>query len=287
MSEIEVRVPDLGDTKAATVVDVLVSVGAQVRVDDPLITLESEKASMDIPSSAAGTIASIAVKKGQEVSSGAVIATLTTAKSETAEEKAPAAPPTSSAASPAPAAPAAPATEKAPAAAAAAKPSQGATGAAAAPSGALDLVVLGSGPGGYTAAFRAADLGLKVTLIERWPVLGGVCLNVGCIPSKALLHAAKVIEDAADMASAGIVFAPPAVDRERLRAWKNRVVAKLTNGLTVLAKQRKVDVLRGEAKFVGAHTLELQSAEGVPAHRFQAMHHRRGLRGGPVARISG
>jgi len=245
MSEIQVRVPDLGDTKAATVVDVLVSVGAQIRVDDPLITLESEKASMDIPSSVAGTIASIAVKKGQEVSSGTVIATVTTGKSETApEEKA------------------APATAKSPPAAPAAKPSQAATVAPAAPQGALDLVVLGSGPGGYTAAFRAADLGLKVTLIERWPVLGGVCLNVGCIPSKALLHAAKVIEDAADMASAGIVFAPPAIDRERLRAWKNRVVTKLTNGLTVLAKQRKVDVLRGEAKFVGAHTLELQSADG-------------------------
>jgi dihydrolipoamide dehydrogenase len=276
MSEIEVRVPDLGDTKAATVVDVLVSVGAQIRVDDPLITLESEKASMDIPSSAAGTIASIAVKKGQEVSSGTVIATLTAPAAD--EKPAPPAPPTAAAAPAAPsaspaksatsatpsaaAAPAAPATEKSPPAGPVAKPSQAATGATAAPPGALDLVVLGSGPGGYTAAFRAADLGLKVTLIERWPVLGGVCLNVGCIPSKALLHAAKVIEDAADMASAGIVFAPPAIDRERLRAWKNRVVTKLTNGLTVLAKQRKVDVLRGEAKFVGAHTLELQSADG-------------------------
>jgi dihydrolipoamide dehydrogenase len=276
MSEIEVRVPDLGDTKAATVVDVLVSVGAQIRVDDPLITLESEKASMDIPSSAAGTIASIAVKKGQEVSSGTVIATLTAPAAD--EKPAPPARPTAAAAPAAPsaspaksatsatpsaaAAPAAPATEKSPPAGPVAKPSQAATGATAAPPGALDLVVLGSGPGGYTAAFRAADLGLKVTLIERWPVLGGVCLNVGCIPSKALLHAAKVIEDAADMASAGIVFAPPAIDRERLRAWKNRVVTKLTNGLTVLAKQRKVDVLRGEAKFVGAHTLELQSADG-------------------------
>ncbi|HMK85351.1 MAG TPA: dihydrolipoyl dehydrogenase [Steroidobacteraceae bacterium] len=119
------------------------------------------------------------------------------------------------------------------------------------------MVVLGSGPGGYTAAFRAADLGLKVTLIERFPVLGGVCLNVGCIPSKALLHAAKVIEDAQDMAANGIVFGPPQIDRERLRAWKNRVVTKLTNGLSLLAKQRKVDVLRGEARFIGAHSLEL------------------------------
>jgi hypothetical protein len=122
---------------------------------------------------------------------------------------------------------------------------------------------LGSGPGGYTAAFRAADLGLKVTLIERWPMLGGVCLNVGCIPSKALLHAAKVIEDAADMAAAGITFAPPQIDREKLRQWKNQVVTKLTNGLTVLAKQRKVDVVHGEAKFVGPNTLEINGPEGL------------------------
>jgi dihydrolipoamide dehydrogenase len=262
MSEIEVRVPDLGDTKAATVVDVLVSVGAQVQVDDALITLESEKASMDIPSSAAGTIASIAVKKGQEVTSGTVIATLTTGKSEGApEEKGPPEKKAESdkkAAAPAAksAAPATPAKAPAPTAPAPSAES-------AAPAGALDLVVIGSGPGGYTAAFRAADLGLKVTLIERWPMLGGVCLNVGCIPSKALLHAAKVIEDAADMSSAGIVFAPPAIDHEKLRAWKNKVVTRLTNGIKVLAKQRKVDVLQAEAKFVDAHTLELQSAGGV------------------------
>ena len=137
------------------------------------------------------------------------------------------------------------------------------SGAGAAPAGALDLVVLGAGPGGYTAAFRAADLGLKVTLIERWQILGGVCLNVGCIPSKALLHAAKVIEDAADMAACGVTFAPPQVDRDRLRAWKNKVVTKLTNGLTLLAKQRKVDVIHGEAKFTGPYSLEVRAADGV------------------------
>jgi dihydrolipoamide dehydrogenase len=296
VSEVEVRVPDLGDTQAATVVEVLVAVGAQIGVEDPLITLESEKASMDIPSSAAGTVLSISVKKGQEVSSGTVIAVVTSAKSEAAPEKkvapenkaepehkaepqqkaepkqkaepeqkpAPEAQevPAKKAASDAKS-PASPAMAKSPTAAPPAKPSQATPGATAAPPGALDLVVLGSGPGGYTAAFRAADLGLKVTLIERWPMLGGVCLNVGCIPSKALLHAAKVIEDAADMSSAGIVFAPPAIDRGKLRAWKNRVVTKLTNGLAVLAKQRKVDVLRGEAKFLGKHTLELQSADGI------------------------
>jgi dihydrolipoamide dehydrogenase len=262
MSEVEVRVPDLGDTQAATVVEVLISVGAQVAVDDPLITLESEKASMDIPSSAAGTVASIAVRKGQEVSSGTVIAIVTSAADAKPAADTKAAPAERPAAEKAES-PASLVAANGTPAPQAAKASPGKPGAAAAPSGALDLVVLGSGPGGYTAAFRAADLGLKVTLIERWPMLGGVCLNVGCIPSKALLHAAKVIEDAADMSSAGIVFAPPTIDRERLRAWKNRVVTKLTNGLGVLAKQRKVDVLRGEAKFVGAHSLELQSADGV------------------------
>jgi dihydrolipoamide dehydrogenase len=254
--EVEVKVPDLGDTKAATVVEVLVKVGAQVRLDEPLITLESEKASMDIPSTAEGTVASIAVKKGQEVSAGTLIVTLSKGAS-TAQEPAP----SEAKADAAPSAAPAPAAAAAPAAAptqtpAAAKP----TGA---PEGALDLVVLGAGPGGYTAAFRAADLGLKVTLIERWPMLGGVCLNVGCIPSKALLHAGKVIEDAEDMAANGITFAPPQIDREKLRAWKNRVVTKLTGGLSMLAKQRKVDVLRGEAKFTGPHTLELKTGDGV------------------------
>jgi len=157
--------------------------------------------------------------------------------------------------------PSAPATpQPVPAAVAATKPKPEASGA---PPGALDLIVLGAGPGGYTAAFRAADLGLEVTLIERSATLGGVCLNVGCIPSKALLHAAKVIEDAADMAACGIVFGPPQIDRDRLRAWKSRVVAKLTNGLALLAKQRKVDVVRGEARFVGPYSLEVRTEEGA------------------------
>jgi dihydrolipoamide dehydrogenase len=239
VSAVEVRVPDLGEAHGVTVVEVLVKVGSEVRVDDPLITLESDKASMDVPSTAAGTVTSIAVKKGQDVTKGTVIATVT--PQEGAAGKKPAARAESRASPDA---------------------SPGRASPVAAP-GALDLVVLGGGPGGYTAAFRAADLGLKVTLIERWPTLGGVCLNVGCIPSKALLHAAKVIEDAAAMGSCGIVFAPPRIDREQLRAWKNRVVARLTNGLGVLAKQRKVDVLHGEAKFVGPHCLEMQSADGV------------------------
>jgi dihydrolipoamide dehydrogenase len=223
VSVVEVRVPDVGDAKHVTVIDVLVSAGAAIAADEPLITLESEKASMDVPSPVGGVIASIALKKGQQVSEGTLIATVTVAGQ-------------------------------------AAAPQPEASGA---PPGALDLIVLGAGPGGYTAAFRAADLGLKVTLIERSSTLGGVCLNVGCIPSKALLHAAKVIEEASDMAACGIVFGAPQIDRERLRAWKSRVVAKLTNGLALLAKQRKVDVVRGAAKFVGPYSLEVRTEEGV------------------------
>jgi dihydrolipoamide dehydrogenase len=252
-----------------TVVEVLVKVGSAVRMDDPLITLESDKASMDVPSTAAGTVTSIAVKKGQEVSKGTVIATVAAQERAAEEKQAAPAGETSGDAAPAGRASAAAASAggvsagKVPAAQAPPVPRAASHETPAAPAGALDLVVLGAGPGGYTAAFRAADLGLKVTLIERWPMLGGVCLNVGCIPSKALLHAAKVVEDAAAMESCGIVFGPPRIEREQLRGWKNRVVTRLTNGLNVLARQRKVDVLRGEAKFIGPHSLELRSADGV------------------------
>jgi dihydrolipoamide dehydrogenase len=267
VSVVEVRVPDIGDAKGVAVVDVLVKKGSEIRIDDPLITLESEKASMDVPSPVSGTIDSVELKKGDEVSAGALIATVqvSEAAAEPATSAAAAAAPATSAAPAAAAASASsapPATAAAPAAPPPAASPTPAKAAAAAPPGAVDLVVLGAGVGGYTAAFRAADLGLKVTLIERWPMLGGVCLNVGCIPSKALLHAAKVIEDAADMAAAGIVFGAPQIDRDRLRAWKNRVVTKLTNGLALLAKQRKVNVIQGEAKFSGPFSLEVQEANG-------------------------
>jgi dihydrolipoamide dehydrogenase len=268
LSILEVRVPDLGDAKGVTVVDVPVAVGAKIRIDDALITLETEKASMDVPSPVNGVIASIEVRKGQEVAAGTLIATV--AASDEAASAPTAQPPaagSSGLGSPPPTRTPAARESGAEVAAAVppAAPSARTTGPAAAATqpGALELVVLGAGPGGYTAAFRAADLGLKVTLIERWATLGGVCLNVGCIPSKALLHAAKVIEDAADMKSCGIAFAPPQIDRDGLRAWMNRVVTKLTNGLTLLAKQRKVDVLRGAAKFVGPYSLEVQTPEGV------------------------
>jgi dihydrolipoamide dehydrogenase len=256
----EVLIPDLGEAKSVVVLDVLVKEGDKIAVDDPLITLESEKASMDVPSTVSGVVESVSVKKGQEVSAGQVIVSVKTeetkdAKPAAAETKA--APPAPTAKADAPPAKSTSATEKA----ATAKQKSSAP-VSAAPPGAVDLVVLGAGVGGYTAAFRAADLGLKVTLIERWPMLGGVCLNVGCIPSKALLHAAKVIEDAADMSANGITFGEPQIDRDRLRAWKNKVVTRLTNGLSVLAKQRKVEVVRGEAKFVGPYALDVKTADG-------------------------
>ncbi len=267
MSLVEVRVPDLGDAKGVNVVDVLIKKGGEIRVDDPLITLETEKASMDVPSPVSGVVDSIALKKGDEVSAGALIATVQVADTESK----PAAGATPPAAAPAPAAPQAPPAAAqaptAPQAPAAATPPAGNAGSP--PPGAVDLVVLGAGVGGYTAAFRAADLGLKVTLIERWPMLGGVCLNVGCIPSKALLHAAKVIEDAADMGSSGIVFGPPQIDRDKLRAWKNRVVTRLTNGLSLLAKQRKVAVIHGEAKFSGPFSLDVQTEKGPQRVEFK------------------
>jgi dihydrolipoamide dehydrogenase len=266
----EVRVPDFGDAKGVNVVDVLIKKGSEIRIEDPLITLETEKASMDVPSPVSGVVESVEVKKGDEVSAGTLIARVQVAEATAAPT--PAMPPASATAAAAPTAPSpatAPASAKAPAPAASLTPASKAATAPAggriaeAPPGAVDLVVLGAGVGGYTAAFRAADLGLKVTLIERWPMLGGVCLNVGCIPSKALLHAAKVIEDAADMAANGIAFGPPQIDRERLRAWKNRVVTRLTNGLSMLAKQRKVEVIQGEAKFSGPFSLEVQGASGA------------------------
>jgi dihydrolipoamide dehydrogenase len=256
VSKVEIRIPDIGDAKDVSVVEVQIQSGAAIAVEDPVATLETDKASMDVPSPVAGVVASVSIKKGDKVSAGMLVATVeveaaapgATAPAATAAAAAAAKPETAPAVTPASPslAPAAPAAASAPLV-------------ADVPAGALELVVIGAGPGGYTAAFRAADLGMKVMLIERWPVLGGVCLNVGCIPSKALLHAAKVIEDAESMAACGIEFGAPRIDLDKLRAWKGRVVSRLTGGLTSLAKQRKVDVLTGEAKLIGPYSLELKS----------------------------
>jgi dihydrolipoamide dehydrogenase len=270
----EIKVPDIGDAKDVEVVEVLIQKGSKVSKEDPLITLESDKASMDVPSPVAGVVASVAIKKGDRVSAGAVIATLEEESAKAAESAKPA--PTQEPAAPKSEARADKSEPKAPAreapkadAAKEQKPQPAKQDAGPAPAGAVELLVLGAGPGGYTAAFRAADLGMKVTLIERWPVLGGVCLNVGCIPSKALLHAAKVIEEAHEMASSGVTFGEPEVDRDKLRAWKNRVVTRLTNGLAVLAKQRKVEVVRGEGKFVGPHAIDVNGPDGIKRIEFK------------------
>jgi dihydrolipoyl dehydrogenase len=263
MSIVEVRVPDMGDVKGVTVLDVLVKPGDKVAKEDPLISLESDKAAMDVPSPVSGVIKTIEIKKGAEVLSGTLIVTVDSDAAAPAKAAQPSAAPAAKADAPAPSPAAAQA--KAPAEKPLEKQAEkpAVKAASPAPAGAVDLVVLGAGVGGYTAAFRAADLGLNVTLIERWPMLGGVCLNVGCIPSKALLHAAKVIEDAADMASNGIVFGAPQIDHDLLRGWKNKVVTRLTNGLKLLAKQRKVTVIQGEAKFVGPYSFEVKTESGA------------------------
>ena len=349
MSRVDLIVPDIGSAHDVDVVDVLVKPGDVVEVDTPLVTLETDKASMDVPSTLAGTVSEVLLKRGDKASAGTVIARVETnaqagagapadakggdakepasaaassapeatfAESFDAEElertvtqpilKQVAAPPASSgngaaqpgartegasAARPVVASPA-----SGPTGGPAAKTTSAVSGTAASAGSAsaadarqesagdtvrmpipdlsrLDrgdvefnrstqLLVLGSGPGGYTAAFRAADLGMKVTLVERWSNLGGVCLNVGCIPSKALLHAAKVIEDAESMSEHGIAFGAPALDLEKLREWQGSIVKKLTGGLRLLAKQRKVDVVHGTGRFVSPNVLEVMSNSG-------------------------
>jgi dihydrolipoamide dehydrogenase len=271
VSSLEVRVPDIGDFDSVDVVDVHVKAGDRVEPEAPLITLETDKASMDVPSPRAGKIVSVAIARGAKVKQGDLILMLESADDETVPE---ADAPSAAARGHAPHAgasrsqpDAAPARETARGAgggrsAAAPRPLQseqgGGTGdSAAAPAG-KRLAVIGAGPGGYTAAFRAADLGLDVTLIERGPTLGGVCLNVGCIPSKALLHAARVIEEAREMGEHGVAFGEPRLDVASLRKWKNKVVGQLTGGLDTLAKQRKVRVVRGGARFASARELAVE-----------------------------
>jgi dihydrolipoamide dehydrogenase len=247
----QISVPDIGDFKDVEVIDVLVKPGDTIELETPLITLETEKATMDVPATAAGVVKSVAVKKGDRVSKGTLILEVEGAQA-------------GQAAAPQAAAPAAvPAVEKPAPQAEAPRTAPAPQPAAPAGSYDFDVVVLGAGPGGYTAAFRAADLGMKVGLIERWPTLGGVCLNVGCIPSKALLHAAKVIDEAAEMEEAGIKFGKPKIDVTKLREWKNKVVGRLTGGLSTLAKQRKVEIIRGTGKFTSPHEIAVTGDDQV------------------------
>ena len=269
MSRVELLVPDLGNFTDVDIVDVLVKPGDVVAVDTPLVTLETDKASLDVPSTAAGTLTEVLVRRGDKVSKGSVLARLDSA----ASAAQPAAAPAPAVAAPAARAPAPPPAARIEAAGDTVRmPSQ--KGGLAERAGAdynssTQLLVFGSGPGGYTAAFRAADLGLKVTMVERWPELGGVCLNVGCIPSKALLHAAKVIEDAAEMTGRGIVFRAPEINSGKLREWKTSVVRKLTSGLRVLARQRKVELVQGSGRFVSPNVLEVMGTSGSQRIRFE------------------
>jgi len=271
---LDLTIPDIGNFTDVDVVDVLVKPGDVIEVDAPLVTLETDKASMDVPATAAGRVTEVLLKRGDKVSKGSLIARVE-ARAGAGASPSPASPATA-----ATAAPGADARAPAPRASVRADatgdtvrmpsplarpPAEGAADAARS----TQLLVLGAGPGGYTAAFRAADLGLKVTLVERHSALGGVCLNVGCIPSKALLHAAKVIEDAEEMSARGIAFGEPKIDRARLRDWKAAVVAKLTGGLTVLARQRKIEVVRGVGRLAGANVLEVKGASGVERIRFE------------------
>ncbi|HNB04366.1 MAG TPA: dihydrolipoyl dehydrogenase [Thauera aminoaromatica] len=242
---VEVKVPDIGDFKDVPVIEILVKPGDAVKAEDPLVTLESDKATMDVPSPAAGTVMEIRVQLGDKVSEGSLVLVL---EAGTAEK------------------PAAPASQPAPARAPASTPASAAPAAAGHYAGEVDvdtdMLVLGAGPGGYSAAFRSADLGLKTVLVERYATLGGVCLNVGCIPSKALLHVAAVIDEAAHFAALGVEFGAPKVDIERLRAHKAKVVHKLTSGLAGMAKARKVDIVRGYGSFLDPHHLEVELTTG-------------------------
>jgi dihydrolipoamide dehydrogenase len=260
----DIKVPDLGNFSDVPVIEVLVQAGDAVELDTPLVTLETDKATMDVPSPVAGKIEAVTVARGQKVSTGSVIVRIAVAADATPRTASPAPPPIVAAA------PVTPTAAPTPTAPAPQQPIASAPSASVIETGPVpgtdrhaQLLVLGAGPGGYTAAFRAADLGLEVTLIERWPVLGGVCLNVGCIPSKALLHAARVVDEAQAMAAHGISFGAPQIDLAKLRDWKAGVVGKLTGGLSGLARQRKVTVVNGTGRFVGARVLEVSGEGGT------------------------
>ena len=251
MTLIEVKVPDIGDFDEVPVIELFVKAGDSIQVEEPICTLESDKATMDVPSSAAGTVKEVHIKVGSKVAEGSVLITVEAQAdagqaAETAETS-----------------------KEAPAAA----PAQAQSTAAAAPAPAAashaggadidcDVLVLGAGPGGYSAAFRAADLGLKAVIVERYPTLGGVCLNVGCIPSKALLHVAGVMDEVSHFADLGIEFSKPKIQLDKLRSHKEKVVGKLTGGLAGMAKGRKVEVVQGIGQFLDPHHVEVQLTTG-------------------------
>ncbi len=265
-NSVEVKVPDIGNFDGVPVIEILVKVGDTVEKDQGLVTLESDKATMEVPSSVAGVVKEIRVKLNEQIGEGAVVAVIEAAGAAASPG---AAGGTAVAASPARAQPpAAPAPASTTSASAAGTPASGASESGRKADIECALLVLGSGPGGYTAAFRAADLGQDTVLVERYAALGGVCLNVGCIPSKALLHAARVIDEAAHAGDIGIEFGTPKITLDKLRAYKDKVVAQMNGGLAGMAKQRKVRVLEGSGRFVSPHELEVETKDGAKLVRF-------------------
>ena len=265
-NSVEVKVPDIGNFDGVPVIEILVKVGDTVEKDQGLVTLESDKATMEVPSSVAGVVKEIRVKLNEQIGEGAVVAVIEAAGAAASPG---AAGGTAVAASPARAQPpAAPAPASTTSASAAGTPASGASESGRKADIECALLVLGSGPGGYTAAFRAADLGQDTVLVERYAALGGVCLNVGCIPSKALLHAARVIDEAAHAGDIGIEFGTPKITLDKLRAYKDKVVAQMNGGLAGMAKQRKVRVLEGSGRFVSPHELEVETKDGTKLVRF-------------------
>jgi dihydrolipoamide dehydrogenase len=267
MSLVEVKVPDIGDFKDVDVIEVNIKPGDVIENEQALLTLESDKASIEVPSDTAGTVKEVRVKTGDKVSQGTVIAVVESsaeaapAKAAKEPEKAPAQAEAKPQAAPAPAPAAAP---KQPAAAPQAGSFSGNADIE------CDMLVLGAGPGGYSAAFRAADLGMKTVLVERYSTLGGVCLNVGCIPSKALLHTALVIDEAEALGGHGITFGKPQIDLDKLRDFKSGVVKKLTGGLAGMAKMRKVEVVTGTGTFVDPHHMEVVTRRRQEGRQVQA-----------------
>jgi len=250
MSEIDLLLPDIGEFESVEIIEIHVAAGDKVKPEDPILTLESDKATMDIPSPFAGTIKKLNVAVGDHVSEGSKLGAIESAESVAAETAAKAAP------------------AAAPAAAPKAEPAAAAKAAGDADLNA-EVVVLGAGPGGYTAAFRAADLGKKVVLVERYDSLGGVCLNVGCIPSKALLHTAQIINEAEHMKANGVSFGEPKIDLKGINGFKDKVVGKLTGGLTGLAKQRKVTVVHGVGEFIDQNNMQVDNNGDITRISFE------------------
>jgi dihydrolipoamide dehydrogenase len=261
MSTVEVKVPNIGDFKEVEIIELMVKPGDTIKVDQSLVTVESDKASMEIPSTHAGVVQELKVKVGDKVSEGSLLLTLDEAGAGAGEASAPSAAAPAPAAAPAAAAPAAAPAPAAPSAPAAPIPN------AASYTGPVDIecemMVLGAGPGGYSAAFRSADLGMNTVLVEKYATLGGVCLNVGCIPSKALLHVAHIMDETAHMADLGVSFAKPDVDIDKLRAYKDKVIKTMTGGLAGMAKSRKVNVVQGVGKFLSPNHIEVTGADGA------------------------